>query len=217
MRKPSLIVAMLVLASFAIVAPGLVSAPRPGGTAVAPSLDREREYREVTLPAGTLLRLTLDSSVASDRSRVEDRVRAHLRRPVLINGIQAVPAGSQVLGSVTDVKRSGKVKGRARLAMRFHTLRVAGERYDIRSGRVAREAPGTKKKDAVKIAIPAAGGAVVGGIVGGKKGAAIGTAVGGGGGTAYVLSTRGKEVRLGSGAAITIRLLEPIRVRVPAR
>jgi hypothetical protein len=73
-------------------------------------------------------------------------------------------------------------------------------------------APGTKEKDAAKIAIPAAGGAVVGAIVGGKKGAAIGAAAGGGGGTAVVLATRGKEVRLGPGAVLLVRLSQPLTV-----
>jgi len=51
-------------------------------------------------------------------------------------------------------------------------------------------------------------------LIGGKKGAAIGTAAGGGAGTAVVLSTRGKEVHLGKGAAMTLRLAEPVTVRV---
>ena len=55
---------------------------------------------------------------------------------------------------------------------------------------------GTKKKDALTIGLPAAGGAVVGALVDGKKGAGIGAAVGGGAGTAVVLSTRGKDVRM---------------------
>ena len=41
-------------------------------------------------------------------------------------------------------------------------------------------APATKKKDALTIGLPAAGGAVVGALVDGKKGAGIGAAVGGG-------------------------------------
>src|SRR5437016_4190724 len=75
-------------------------------------------------------------------------------------------------------------------------------------------APGTKKKDALEIGGGAAGGALIGALVGGKKGAAIGTAAGGGAGTAVVLSTRGKEVNLPKGAALTLRLMEPITVRV---
>ena len=61
---------------------------------------------------------------------------------------------------------------------------------------------------------PASGGAIVGGIVGGKKGAGIGALAGGGGGTAVVLSTRGKEVRVGPGALLSVRLTAPLTVTV---
>jgi len=108
------------------------------------------------------------------------------------------------------------VKGRAHVAVRFDTLTPRGvdERYNIRTSAVGRTAPGTKKKDALEIGGGAAGGALIGALVGGKKGAAIGTAAGGGAGTAVVLSTRGKEVNLPKGAALTLRLMEPITVRV---
>jgi hypothetical protein len=172
------------------------------------------DVRDATVPAGTILRLRLEDSVGSDMSRVETPIHARLINPILIGGRTVVPAGSSVRGLVTQATRSGKVKGRARLGMRFHTLESAGdhERYHISTNTWSRVAPGTKKKDAAKIAIPATGGAIVGGIVGGKKGAAIGAAAGGGGGTAVVLSTRGKEVRLGRGAVLLVRLTEPLRV-----
>ena len=75
-------------------------------------------------------------------------------------------------------------------------------------------APATKKKDALTIGVPAAGGAAIGALVGGKKGAGIGALVGGGGGTAVVLSTRGKEIRVGRGATLAVSLIEPLTVRV---
>ena len=171
--------------------------------------------RETTLPAGTLLRVRLDNSVGSDISRVEDSVRARLVNPIVIEGRTVVPAGSAVTGSVTQATRSGKVKGRARLGVRFHTLSPVGDdqRYRINTQTWARTAPATKKKDAATIGLPAAGGAIVGGLISGKKGAGIGAAAGGGAGTAVVLSTRGKEVRLGRGAVLLVRLTDPLTVR----
>ena len=80
---------------------------------------------------------------------------------------------------------------------------------------MARQAPGTKKRDAATIAVPAGAGAVIGALTKGKKGAAIGGAIGGGAGTGVVLATRGKEVRLGRGAAVGVRLLEPLTISVP--
>jgi hypothetical protein len=133
-----------------------------------------------------------------------------------------IPAGSEVGGVVTDATRSGKVKGRAHLAVRFDSLTLQGgdtanERYQIATSPVGRTAPATKKKDAMKIGVPAAGGALIGALVGGKKGAGIGTAIGGGAGTAVVLDTRGQEVRMGRGAGLTLQLAEPLTVRVRAK
>jgi hypothetical protein len=79
-----------------------------------------------------------------------------------------------------------------------------------------REAPATKRKDAAKIAVPGAVGAVVGAAIDGKKGAAIGGAVGAGAGTGVVLATAGEEVRLPRGSTLIVRLSAPLTVRVPA-
>jgi hypothetical protein len=175
-----------------------------------------RSWREVTIPAGTSLPLVLDTGVGSDISRVEQPVRAHLARSIAVHGQTVVAAGSPLGGVVTDARRSGKVKGLAHVAVRFDTLTPSGsdERYRIHTTAIGRTAPATKKKDALKIGAPAAGGAIIGGIIGGKKGAAIGTAAGGGAGTAVVMSTRGKEVHLAKGSALTVRLAEPVTVRV---
>ena len=172
--------------------------------------------REVTIPAGTVLAIVLDTPVASDTSRPEQAVAAHLSRPVAIHGQTVLPAGSKVSGVVTDATRSGRVKGRAHVAMRFDALTPSGggERYDIRTSAVGRTAASTKKKDALEIGAPAAGGALIGAIVGGKKGAAVGGAIGGGAGTGVVLSTRGDEVRMPKGAALTLKLTAPVTVRV---
>lgn len=170
--------------------------------------------REVTIPAGTTLTLALTSAVSSQSSNVEDPVNATLRRAIVVDGVTVVPAGAAVSGYVSEADRSGRVKGRARIGVRFTSLRANDTRYNIRTAAIAREARGTKKKDAVKIGAGAGAGALVGAITGGKKGAAIGSAVGAGAGTGVVLATRGEEVSLGSGAVVTTRLSEPLTVRV---
>jgi hypothetical protein len=185
----------------------------------APAAPAPVEYRELTIPAGTVLPVELQSTVASDTSQVEDVVRARLRRAIVIDGTTALPAGSTLGGSVTEATRSGRVKGRARVGFRFNTIEPSGgdERLRIRTTTVARTAPATKKQDAAKIGIPAAGGAIIGGVVGGGDGAAKGAAIGGAAGTGVVLSTRGKEIRFGPGADFSVKLLEPVTVRVPMK
>jgi hypothetical protein len=160
--------------------------------------------------------VALETAVASDTSRVEETVTAHLTRPIRVHGQTVLASGSRVAGVVADVARAAKVKGRARLALRFESLTPEGDgqRYTIRTASIARTARATKQKDAVKIGAPAAGGAIIGALVGGKKGALVGTAIGGGAGTAAVLSTRGEEVRLPKGTALTLRLTAPLTVHV---
>jgi hypothetical protein len=186
-----------------------IASPVGAGTAEAAA-----KYREVTLPAGTMLRLRLASAVGSDTSEVEDTVRAELRQAIAVKGQTVLPAGTEVVGAVTDVERSGRVKGRAHVSYRFSSLRYRGERYDIRTAPVAHQAEATKGEDAKKIAIGAGAGAAVGALLGGGSGAAKGAAIGGAGGTGVVLATRGKEVKLGPGAAVTTRLTAPLTVRV---
>ena len=185
----------------------------------AKPIERAPEYREVTVPAGTVLAVELTTAVASDTSRVEDAVRGTLRRTVTVDGVQALPAGSVVVGTVTAAERAARVKGRARVAFRFTTIDPPGgrERLAIRTDTVSRLAPATKKQDAAKIGGGAAGGAIIGGILGGGDGAAKGAAIGGAAGTGVVLSTRGKEVRLGPGAAVSVRLAAPVSVLVPTK
>ena len=160
------------------------------------------------------MRLDLKSAVASDASKVEDTVRAELRQPVVVAGQTVLPVGTELVGTVTDVERSGRVKGLARVAYRFSSLRHDAERYDIKTASITHQAQPTKKKDAVKIGIGAGAGAAIGAILGGGDGAAKGAAIGGAGGTGAVLATRGDEVRRGPGADVTTRLTAPLTVRI---
>lgn len=172
------------------------------------------EYREVTLPAGTTLRLRLQSAVASDSSRVEDTVRAELRAAVVVDGATVLPAGTSLTGVVTNVERSGRVKGRARIAYRFNALSYDGEQYKVTTAPLSHQAEATKREDATKIAVGAGAGAAIGALLGGGDGAAKGAAIGGAAGTGAVLAARGEEVRLGPGASVTTRLTAPLTVRL---
>jgi len=200
------------------VAPGAPPAPTPKEDAVAAPA-KVPEFRELTIPAGTMLPATLATAVASDTSHVEDPVRATLRSSVMAEGHQALPAGTTIIGHVTGAERSAKVKGRASIAFRFNTVDLPGDggRQSISTETISHLAPTTKKKDATKVGVGAGAGAVIGGIVGGGSGAAKGAVIGGGAGTAAVLATRGEEVRLPSGTPVSVKLTAPLTVRVPLK
>jgi hypothetical protein len=182
----------------------------PVATATAP----RPVYREVTIPSGTTLPLTLTSSVASDTSVVEDAVTADLTRAITIDGRDVVPAGARLAGTVTDVDDSGRVKGRAMIAFRFTSLWTDGQQYDVQTAALSHVAPATKGEDATKIGIGAGVGAALGGLLGGKDGAAKGAGIGGGAGTGVVLATKGQEMRLAPGADVTSQLTAPLTIRV---
>jgi len=198
--------------------PSAEPAATPAGNAApaAPAVGSpEADYREVRIPAGTILHVTLDTPVGSDTSRIEQSVRGTLRSAVVVRGVEVLPAGTPVLGHVTAARRPGRVKGRGYVAMRFTSVDTPGEgTTKIATAAVGHLAPATKEQDALKIIAPAAGGAVLGRVVGGKSGARKGAVVGGAAGTGYVLSTRGKEARLERGSRLAVRLTAPVTVRV---
>jgi hypothetical protein len=211
MMRPIIRTALFSGAMLASIASFEVAAPQAASVTAVGRLERQ-----VTIPAGTVLRLRVTRGFGSDISRVEDPVSATLARAVMIGGRTVLPVGSQASGYVAEATRPGKVKGRGRVAVRFTRIAPASESatYNMRTNSWVAVAPATKKKDAMTVGIPAAGGALVGALVDGKKGAAIGAAAGGGAGTAVVLSTRGKDVRVGRGATLSVRLSAPLTVSI---
>ena len=133
----------------------------------------------------------------------------------LVWGVLAIPEGSMAYGTVTRVKASGKVKGRAQIAFRFDQLYIDRDRCNIRSHLVSYEAESTKSEDARRIGVSAAAGSVIGGLLGGKKGAGAGAAIGGGAGTVAVLGTAGKDLLLIAGTPVKVSLTHPLVLLIP--
>jgi hypothetical protein len=199
--------------STAAAAPAAAAAAQPPSNP-APAPPPAPAFREVTIPAGTSLSVTLLSAVASNTSKVEDPIKGSIAKAVTIGGATALPVGTQMLGSVTEAAESGRVKGKAAVAFRFERLVVNGETVRVQTASVRREAAADTKSDVKKGGLGAGAGAIVGGVVGGGKGAAIG-AVAGGAGT--VLATKGSEVEIPSGTVVSVLVQDPITVRVPAK
>lgn len=166
----------------------------------------------VVLPEGSTLALVLETGLSSGTSQPGDRVVARLATDVRVGEKVVVPAGNEVRGVVTSAVPSGKVKGEARLAFDFDTLVLAGKAHAIRTRPVDITAHDSHKKDAATIGIGAGAGGILGGILGGKKGAGLGVLIGGATGTGVVLTTKGKEVALGAGTRVTVKLTREARL-----
>ena len=194
-------------------APAPAAAPAQRQSQPEPALPPAPAFREVTIPAGTSLSVTLLTEVASNTSKVEDPVKGSIAKAVTISGVTALPVGTQMLGSVTEAAESGRVKGKATVAFRFDRLVINGETVRVQTAKVQGTASDTKS-DVKKGGLGAGAGAIVGGVIGGGKGAAIG-AVAGGAGT--VLTTKGSEVEIPSGTVVNVLVQDPITVRVAVK
>lgn len=190
------------------------AAPPAPAAAPKPEPPPEPKFREVTIPAGTALRVSVLSTLGSKTSQIEDPVRGALAEPVILSGRTALPKGTEITGTVTDVKESARVKGKAMLAFRFERLLFDGETHRIQTARVTVEAQQNKGDDVKKGGAGAGLGAIVGGIAGGGTGAAIGAVAGG---TGAVLATKGREVEIPPGTVVSALLQSALTIRVPVK
>lgn len=204
-------------------APTPLPTPRPEPVqepvrTVEPPAPPVRQFEEVVLPAASVMGLEVETSLSSERTRVEDRVDAKVARDVMADGHVAIPAGSRVIGSVTLVERGGKVKQPARLGVRFHTLVLAdGREIPLRTEPIYREGESPGSESARKIGGAAVGGAILGAIIGGGKGAVIGGATGAAGGTAVVMAGDRNAATLTPGTVVNVRLSAPATMEVEKR
>jgi len=74
------------------------------------------------IEAGRKVPLTFLKGVSTKTAAIGDPVYLETLFPILAAGRVAIPRGSYVTGSVVEVKRAGKVKGKAELRVRLETL-----------------------------------------------------------------------------------------------
>ena len=173
------------------------------------------EFVDLTVPSDAVLGLQIERTVSSELARVEDKVDARVTRDLRVADRIAIPAGSTVRGSVTEVDRGGRMKGKARLAIRFHTIVLAdGTQVALKTDPVVREGQSPGGESAAKVGGAAIGGAILGAILGGGKGAAIGGAVGAGAGTAAAMTNDRNPATLTAGTTVTVRMQAPVTVTV---
>lgn len=173
------------------------------------------EFIDLTVASDSVLGLQIERTVSSELARIEDRVDARVTRDVRVGDRIAIPAGSTVRGSVSEVDRGGRMKGKARLAIKFHTIVLAdGTQLPLKTDPVVREGQSPGGESAAKVGGAAIGGAILGAILGGGKGAAIGGAVGAGAGTAAAMSNDRNPATLPAGTTVTVRVQAPVTVTV---
>ena len=187
--------------------------------------------RQIVVPAGTQVLLNLKSPITTKSAHVGDGVYCQTSFPVTLDNIAVIPAGTYVKGQIAEVKRAGRIKGRAEILFHFTTL-IFPNGYTIdlpgslgnepgaqdhtvsdKEGTVT--ANGQKAKDAGTVAKAGATGAVIGTVASGTaKGAGIGGLAGAAIGLGEVLFTRGQDVRIEQGTALEMVLERSLTVDV---
>jgi hypothetical protein len=176
-----------------------------------------------TIPKGTTMMVKLDQPV----SYLGDPVNATLENDIYVNDAMVIPAGSEVLGQVTNVNRSGKLGKHGDIEVRFVSIKSPdGVLVPIRAHVVTSDETGVLKgntyaQDIAKGLGIAAGSTGLGAVLGTASGSLLGsvgtgvlfgTAVGGIAGISYALMRQGKDVVMPAGARMSIAMEQPVTV-----
>src|SRR5579872_2576067 len=219
---------------FLIAAVGLAALPLWAQEEAAPRPDpapAAAPAPEITVGSGTKVPLSLINSISTKHSAAGDSVYLETAYPVVVNGRVVIPVGSYVMGTVTQIKKPGRVKGRGELYIRFDSLTLPnGVTRDFRarmggmdaggSGSLDRDegkvtSEGNKAGDLKTVAETAGAGASIGGIAGAAAGhvgmgLGIGAAAGAAAGLIGVLMSRGPDAILEKGTTVEMVLDRPL-------
>ena len=178
----------------------------------------------MSLPAGTAMRVKLETTLATFSNKSGDPFQGRITQPVTLNGKTLIPVGATVLGHVTKVSEPRRIAGKPTIGIFPETVVLAnGERYtlsatmvDTNAGRgfdVNREGQfkgeGRDSRDNKEVVFGTGGGMLVGGLIGGAKGVLVGGLVGA---TATVSHWLGKHrsATLPAGTELTLELDRPL-------
>ncbi len=224
MKTPWAMAALVMASSFAgaqtrDAAKGFQEAPKPE--------EAKAEPGGYVVKAGTRVPLALINSVSTKHSAPGDHIYLESVFPILVSGKIVIPPGSYFSGTVTQVKRPGRVKGRGEMFIRFDQMilpngvtrefraRVGGldgrssEELDRTEGKITSE--GNKGGDARTVGEAAGGGGTIGAIAGAAAGhpgmgVGVGAAAGAAAGLMGVLLSRGPEAVLAKGTQLDMVL-----------
>ncbi len=153
-------------------------------------------------PNGTHATVRVDRSMNSGTAHKGEAWEGALTRNIVVRGKTVARAGDRVHGTVSYVKRSGRLHDPGQLSIRLTS--IGGD--PVYSSRVSRQGKSHARSNTAKIGGGAGAGALIGALAGGGKGAAIGAAAGAGAGTGVAAATGKQEAVIPAESVFTFVL-----------
>src|ERR1700678_109956 len=167
----------------------------------------------LTIPAGTVIQVRTSDWLSSDRNKTGDEFIATLAQPIVVDGWVVMRRNQNIIGTVTDAKRAGRVKGVSRLQLDLSRLTlVDGQLVPVQTTLLNASAGTSNGRDAAAIGLTTGTGAAIGAAAAGGTGAAIGAGAGFVASVAGVLLTRGKPTIIPPEDVLTFRLENPVTI-----
>ena len=180
--------------------------------------------RSLSLPAGTGLRLRLETPISTERSRVGDVFSGRVIAPIGLNGRTVVPVGASVKGRVTKITDPRRIAGTPSIALLpdrivmpdGNAFLITATVVDTASssnttvddeGRI--HGQGRTGRDNAEMVAGAGAGAVIGTIAGGAKGFFLGGGIGFAAAATHWLTKR-HSAELPAGTEIVLELDRPL-------
>jgi len=171
-----------------------------------------------TLNSGTQFAIASAVNISSRYGKVSDVFHASVVADVRDGaGRVAIPAGSVVAGTITDVSPASSPNSSGTLTLAVNSVTVRDRTYPIEatidSLATERASQAVSGGDVAKVGVGAAAGAIVGQIIGkNTKGTVIGAVVGAAAGAGYAAATKDSDIRLPAGTHIIVTLRQRLTI-----
>lgn len=175
------------------------------------------------VPAGTVMMVKLETTLATFSNKPGDPFRGSLSQPVVVGGQTLLPAGTVVEGRVTKVSEPRRISGKPTIGILPEAVILpTGEHLYLDATLTDTNIPGTdvnsegqfkgsghSRGDQIEVGGGAAGGMLIGGLVGGPVGVVVGGAIGAGGTTTHWLVKHHSAI-MPAGTELTLELNRPL-------
>jgi hypothetical protein len=183
-----------------------------GAASARPTAPAPEPPPPVVVPVGTVLTIRTNQALSTKTTTLGSVFTGSMMTPITIEGVLAIPAGSEVVGTVREVKKAGRFKGGALLSLSLNSVNVHGHTYNIVTDLLGHQSKGKGKRTAGMVGGGAAAGATIGAVAGGGAGAAIGAVAGAAVGTVGAMTGK-RDIVLPVESALSFELDQPLTLK----